>query len=160
MKIKSLRWGYDGGGFACGPVEGNSIVELTAIDDAGNLVFTLGSSNGEGIDFKVSDMPLYDLMINLTDDDVDFEEVLGKAESHAISSFGAIWGDEVPEEMLESKYKPLLSVAFAALYHYMNTSTEDEVLPEEFLKEFVDEDGVITNIPEISFDDDDEDYED
>lgn len=159
MKIKSLRWGYDGGGFACGPVEGNSIVELTAIDEEGKLLFASACSNGEGIDFKVCDMPVFDLLMNLADEDIDFDAMLEKVESHEVENFGALWGDDIPEDMLESQNKDLIAISFAALQHYMNTTEDEEILPEDFIKEFIDEDGMITNVPEISFDDE-EDYED
>jgi len=162
MKIKTLKWGYDGGGMGCcGPVEGSSLVEITFIDDSGKVLFAYESTNGEGTDMRISDMPLYDLMIQLSDDDIDFENMLEKRNAHTVAEFGMIWGDEIPEEMYESDFSDVLMIALAALNHYFNTPIDEEVEPEEYLGEFVDDDGKIINVPEIVFDDDeyDEDEE-
>ena len=37
MKILNMRWGYDGGGMACGPVEGSAIVEIMVREDNDRL---------------------------------------------------------------------------------------------------------------------------
>lgn len=41
MKIRDMRWGYDGGGVACGPVEGNTIVEICVTEDDKHNYFVL-----------------------------------------------------------------------------------------------------------------------
>ena len=48
VKMINLRWGYDGGGMACGPVEGNTLVELCVTAEDHRNYFILFSRMGEG----------------------------------------------------------------------------------------------------------------
>ena len=43
MKIRNLRWGYDGGGVACGPVSGNSLVEVCITGNDKHTYFVIVS---------------------------------------------------------------------------------------------------------------------
>ena len=43
MKILNMRWGYDGGCMACGPVEGSAIVEIMVREDNGTTAFVTAS---------------------------------------------------------------------------------------------------------------------
>ena len=39
MKLINLKWGYDGGGMACGPVAGSTIAEIECQDENGDTYF-------------------------------------------------------------------------------------------------------------------------
>lgn len=39
MKLINLKWGYDGGGMACGPVAGSTIAEIECQDEDGDTYF-------------------------------------------------------------------------------------------------------------------------
>lgn len=39
MKLINLKWGYDGGGMACGPVPGSTIAEIECEDENGDTYF-------------------------------------------------------------------------------------------------------------------------
>ena len=58
MKIRNMRWGYDGGGVACGPVSGSSVVEVCVTDERHNYFVIVSEMDG----FQrvgVSPMPLF-----------------------------------------------------------------------------------------------------
>ena len=56
MIIKNMRWGYDGGGIACRPVEGNTLVELKVVDPATKRVyFVLNSRMAEFNQIMISE---------------------------------------------------------------------------------------------------------
>ena len=47
MVVRNMRWGYDGGGIACGPVEGNTIVEICVTANDHHNYFVVASRTGE-----------------------------------------------------------------------------------------------------------------
>lgn len=77
MRPISMRWGYDGGGMACGPVEGSTVTEITFLDEDGRLVFVSATRLMEFVNMYVSNVPLYDLLIQLAVcEDADYEIAL------------------------------------------------------------------------------------
>ena len=46
MKLINLKWGYDGGGMACGPVPGCTIAEIECEDENGDTYFVHISRSG------------------------------------------------------------------------------------------------------------------
>ena len=46
MKLINLKWGYDGGGIACGPVPGSTIAEIECEDENGDTYFVHISRSG------------------------------------------------------------------------------------------------------------------
>lgn len=63
--LVNLRWGYDGGGMACGPVEGSRITEATFIDEKGDIFFVSMSRMGQYASVHVSEVSLFDLHMYL-----------------------------------------------------------------------------------------------
>ena len=61
MKLNNMRWGYDGGGFACGPVEGSTFVEAEVTDKDGQKYFVLMSRMAEFCKIEIARSPLFDL---------------------------------------------------------------------------------------------------
>ena len=72
MKILGMRWGYDGGGFACGPVEGSTVVELIVADSDRHMHFVVASRMGQYEHIYISPVSIYDLFISGNCFEVDF----------------------------------------------------------------------------------------
>ena len=100
MKLINLKWGYDGGGMACGPVAGSTIAEIECEDENGDTYFVHISrcgtypteyvviSKDSGIDDAVNQ---------------DYDNVLAYKESPNNTVFEYDIG-EYPEDIFESKF--------------------------------------------------------
>ena len=75
LTIKGLKWGYTGGGFACGPVEGAYVVEVEFLDETGCPVY-IGMSELMGFqELGISKETLFQYMMDVESYDPDvFEE--------------------------------------------------------------------------------------
>lgn len=78
-----MRWGYDGGGMACGPVEGSYITEIMFKDDKGRLLFASVSRLMEFVNVYVSEVPLFDLLMHIADSEVDIEYEMKRLEKNS-----------------------------------------------------------------------------
>jgi len=152
MIAKALRWGMGGGGFACGPIPGDILVELMVADE-GESKFIFMANCGEGIELKVGTVPFFDIFRFASDNDFDVEEAIGKIDSFTEEQYGAVWGDEFPEEADASKYSGAFRLAFAALEEFSNNEDADL---EDFFANYEDVEIESLDLPEISLDDEDE----
>lgn len=131
MKAISMRWGYDGGGIACGPVEGSTVAEITFLDEDGRFVFVSASRLMEFVNLFVSPVPLYDLLIQLAiSEDIEYErKILTKTAKEKYSI-------ELPytEDINESKYCGELYLTLIANDHYELGDGEKEA--EDWIYEY------------------------
>ena len=154
MKIRNIRWGYDGGGMACGPVSGNMLVEVCVTDKEGHIYFVIVSQMDCFQRIGVSPMPLFDILIHMMHYDVKFNEEFPKYESNVIEDYEFEIGDE-PEEMLESRFAKAIHLARVAMQAYMSLdgSVPEALAAEEFIKPYIDEDIDDMGLPEIEEED-------
>ena len=158
MKVRSLRWGYDGGGMACGPVSGSMIVEVCATDKEGHNFFVIVSQMDDFQRIGVSPMPLFDVLMHMMHYDVKFDEEFAKYESSVIEDYDLEIGDE-PEEMSGSRFAKVIHLARLAMQAYIGLDDDagsEAEAAEEFIAPYVDEDVDEMDLPELK-DDVDED---
>lgn len=149
MKIRGMRWGYDGGGVACGPVEGSTIVEICVTNNEKNY-FVVDSRMSEFERVWVSPVPLFDLLIESNHYDVNFEYEFEKVLKSAVEDYDYEIGNE-PEEMKASDFAKVIRLARTAMEQndcYGNDNLTNFKLAEEFIKEYVDGNFDETDIPE------------
>ena len=157
MIAKNLRWGMGEGGFACGPVGGDILVELMVADD-GKSRFILLANPGEGVEIRVGSMPLLDIFSYAADDDFDMESEMEKLESVTLEQHDLLWEEDVPEEVTASRFSDAFKLAFMAMNTYMNS--EEELDAEAFLEEYRDEELSEPHLESINmYDEDDWDEE-
>ena len=147
MIIKNMRWGYDGGGFACGPMEGSTYVETQVADENGKDMYILMSRMDEFCKVEVSEQPLFDMMMEAADLDNDiFDQVLAKVEKLRIENYDFEREsddpddydeeDEVPQgeelydcpEMFEYRFAPAICLTLKAMdscYELQEPTDED-----------------------------------
>ena len=159
MKIRKMNWGYDGGGVACGPVEGSTIVEICVTKDEKNY-FVVVSRMSEFERVWVSPVPLYDLLIEANHYDVDFDNEFDKVEKTALEDYDYEIGYE-PEEMYKSEFAKVIRLARTAMEQndcFSNDNLTNVKAAEEFIKEYVDGNFDEMDIPEpyVDFRDEDE----
>ena len=63
--IKSMNWGYDGGGMACGPMAGSSIVELAILNPDNSVMYASYSLLGRYGQIRFARRPLFAGLMNL-----------------------------------------------------------------------------------------------
>ena len=118
MKIQGMRWGYDGGGIACGPVSGSSIVEVEFSDAQGHTLYGLSSVMDNFELITISEKSLFDLMMS-----ADFDEETVRAASLELLEA------EIDEEFdgsqfRKSVYWPEISFVRHAMQAYMDMGGE------------------------------------
>ncbi len=126
MIIKGMRWGYDGGDMACGPIDGSCLVEVTFLDGNKKLYVTEGLYDmSETI--WVTRKPIYNKMMD-GEFDPDEEEYLDMVE---VSSEDPEIEEEGIEMIQESEYEAEINFVRYAMQAF---STEDD---EESAREFI-----------------------
>ena len=158
MKVRSLRWGYDGGGMACGPVSGSMVVEVCVTDKEGHNFFVVVSQMDNFQRIGVSPIPLYDILIHMMHYDVKFDEEFAKYESNVVEDYDFEIGEE-PEEMSESRFAKVIHLARLAMQAYINLDDDavsETDAAEGFIEPYADRDVDEMDLPELE-DDVDED---
>lgn len=160
MKIRNMRWGYDGGGMACGPVSGSTIVEICVTDNDGHNYFVVVSEMDGFQRTGISPMPLFDILMHMMRYDVQFEDEFAKYGANVIEDYDYENGDE-PEEMLKSKFAKVIHLARLAMQEYMilDDSASEAVAAEKFIKPYVDENIDGMDLPELEDEIDEDDWE-
>lgn len=161
MKIRGMHWGYDGGGMACGPVEGNTIVEISVTTSDKKNVFVTVSRMSEFEHVYISPLPAFDLLIHSNHYDVDFDSEYEKVTKHAVEEYDYEIGDE-PAEMLESAYSKVIHLARLAMQEYYFTETvgHDQERADNFIESYVGSDFEQMELPELKIEDEDDEYAD
>ena len=82
LKLKpiAIRWGYTGMQFACGPVEGDTVTEVTFLDCGGKPKFVSVTRMENFANAYVSNVPLYELLYYMADSAVDTQYVMDLVE--------------------------------------------------------------------------------
>ena len=83
MVLRNVRYGYEDVGMACGPVPGTSNVELMVTNDEGKSSFILLSKYCMYETVFISDLSLFDIVMNMKHYDIDFDNELEKVESNS-----------------------------------------------------------------------------
>lgn len=123
MELKSARWGYDGGGIACGPVEGSIMTELMILDDDGHTHFVTASQFNEFGKIMITDFPILDVLVHLTDHDVDFDYEWGKVQDIINDSYDYELNSYDSEgfpfrDIYTSKYSKAIYLAIDGCFKY------------------------------------------
>lgn len=158
MIVRNMRWGYDGGGMACGPVEGSSIVELIVThNDAVQFIVVSRMSEFENV--YVSPFSLFDSLIYSNNDDVDFGMEVEKVEKICTE----FYSHEIYEphaSMKKSKLYKAINLARLAMkkYYEMGLQSEEDELAKckEFIEDYLDEDISKMKIPTVKYDEDED----
>ena len=165
MIIRNMRWGYDGGGVACGPVEGNTLVEVAAMDKEGHTIFVVDSKFQEFEHVYVSEMPMFDLFMYMNRYKADWDYEYSKIQESTIYDCEFTIGEESDEENEQNEFSKLIQLARLAMREYWTSynpieATEDSTT--DFAKDYIDEDIDAMELPEVKYEDDDfwEDEED
>lgn len=165
MKIRNLRWGYEGSGVACGPASGACLAEISFTADDERNYFVLIARVEDGDNIQISNVPLFDLQKYIACFDVDFESELEKLESLILEEYGYeiryIENEEIAR-MEASPYYKAIHLARLAIEEYCSfpllSPVEEFAAAEKFIKPYLDKDLNDIELPEVVYkDEDDED---
>lgn len=162
MIIRNMRWGYDGGGVACGPVEGNTLVEVAAMDKEGHMIFVLDSKFQEFEHVYVSETPLFDLFMYMNRYKADWEYEYSKVQEATVYDCEFTIGED-DDNNIPNEYSKLIQLARLGMKEYYENynsveATEDSAM--DFAKDYIDEDIDTIELPEVKYENDDDFWED
>lgn len=149
--VKTLRYGYDGGGFGCGPIEVQYVTEAMFQKENGTTYFVSVTRLMEFVKVYVSEVSLYDIEMNIMNMDVDMDTEDEKLNKYSSEMYDcSIYElDDVNES---ANLKEIMFVLKAN--DYACSTDEDELMSaEDYIAEF--EDVNIDEL-EIEFPEDDE----
>ena len=150
LTARGMRWGYDGGGMACGPVEGNTLVELCVTAEDHRNYFILFSRMGEYARITVSGVPLFDVWMYSNCDGVDVAAEAEKCSAGSLEDYEYEMGGTPGEEMGRSRFAKgihLVRLAMEEAY-----GCDDEMIPAkaaEFMEAYAGEDLDEMELPEL-----------
>lgn len=156
--IVSMRWGYDGGGMACGPVEGSTITEIMFRDQEGKSYFVSATRMSEFVNLYVSEVSLYDIHFHFADRNANMDTEMQKVDKYSL------WKAETElggyEYIEESPYPTELKMVLSANDYYYNQNDDPD--PKEWL-DGVRNGDIAIEYPKVGWDgeedDEDEDEE-
>ena len=157
MKILGMRWGYDGGGFACGPVEGCTVVELIVADPDGHMQFVVASRMDQYEHIYVSPVSLYDLMICSNCDAVDFDATCEIIEKLATEDYdhNACEDFEPAEAFQKSKFQAAINFARFAMKACYGPDDPTYEGAQKFIADYLDQEVEDLPIPPVVYDEED-----
>lgn len=140
MIVRNMRWGYDGGGMACCPMEGNTIVEICVTLDRKNY-FVCATKMEEYMKITVDDFPSFDILMESNHKDVDWEYEYNKLK-HPLEEYDFEIGidGELPNEIYSSKFYnafKLVCMAMKEAYEMYSYNQDDA---DEWIGEYVGDD--------------------
>ena len=149
MKIRGLHWGYDGGGMACGPVSGSTIVEI-CVTDEGHNYFVSVSEMDNFQHTGVSPVPMFDILMHMMHYDVQFDSEHEKYTANVIEDYDYENGDE-PDEMYGSRFAKVIHLARLAMQAYTESEDgrPDMQAAMEFIEPYVNRDISEMDLPEL-----------
>ena len=157
MKIKKMRWGYDGGGIACGPVDGSVYYELTVEDENMKTVYICASTMDCYARLNVTEESYYDAGLRK-----DFDTVLRIMEN-SIEDYDYDETDIEENAFADSRYFKAIQILRSAMYdqEYMVEDMNDDTA-EKFIKPYLDKDLNSVKAPVLNspYKEDEDDGED
>ena len=148
MEIRGIRYGYSGDGLACGPVEGDTIVELKVLDD-GALYFITDSRMSEFESVYVSPLSIFDILIDVTSAYVDFEKEYQKVKSVSTERYSYEYGKS-EDDPKSSRFAKAIHLARLAMQtYYLQTDQDDDSAIKEFMEAYLDQDVDDIDLPEL-----------
>ena len=136
MIIRGMRWGYDGGGIACGPVEGASNIELLVQDKKGRLCYVLNNRFMEFTSIYISPFSLFDHFMLLSCKGLDYDAEYQDARSicREIYDFEDC---DYPEAMLNSDFLDAIKFTYTALDAFDPDNTAPEASARSFILKYL-----------------------
>lgn len=160
MIVRNMRWGYDGGGLACSPVEGSTIVEICVTLNRHNY-FVCASRMSDYVKITVDDYPSFDILIESNHKDVDWESEYDKLK-HPIEEYDFEIGicGKLPDKIYDSKFYNAFKLVCMAMREAYEMYTFKQSDADEWIKEYVGDDLELFDlcpIEDLFCSDDDED---
>ena len=113
MKIKGARWGHTPGGFACGPVPGDTMVEIAVGDENEKKYFVTEVRWMSYVNLYVSTFPMLEKQSHLHDEGVDVAYESDKLAEESEEFYNFEEGDTTCEalaEMEKSEFYPVIQL--------------------------------------------------
>ena len=153
MMIRSMRWGYDDRGPGHGPVERDTVVEICVTGDDGcNYFVTLSRVTVEE-HVRISEMPLFDILIQMKHRHVNADHEMEKIQNQTIEEYEFHVMDP-PGEMAASAFAKVIHLARLAMrsYYFKGPDENDAASAMRFIRSYV---GVNLNrlvLPDLELD--------
>ena len=137
--LKKMRWGYDGGGIACGPVEGNTLVEAAVVTD-GEIWFVLDSRMSEFEHIYISRVPLFDRLMIRPSGLTSAEEDRLIEEATLEEYDYEIYDIKEDSPMYKSRFGSVINLCRLAMEECYGYGIPNDLEADEWSKDYLDED--------------------
>lgn len=148
MIIESLQWGYDGGGFCGGPVEGAYIAELKFRDAEGVERYACLSVYQDSRQLRFARQSLFDFQVDDLPAAENFDAALDKLDSMTDDMMDYLDGDDVDGALKDSPYRNVVRLLRLAMHVYFDD--DDHRTAEEFLAPYSGVDVDTLDIPVVT----------
>ncbi len=158
MKVRNMRWGFDGGGVACGPIEGSRYVEICVTGNDQHNYFVVVSRMMEYERIFVSTMPLFDILIHMNHADVDYSAELAKCTANCVEEYDCVVSDTLQEELDGTDFAKVILLARVAMQDYYEYEDEesDSDTARDYIEPYVGKTLEDMVIPEYAMDDEED----
>ncbi|MCR5256824.1 MAG: hypothetical protein K6E40_01530 [Desulfovibrio sp.] len=147
MIIESLQWGYDGGGFCGGPVEGSYFAELKFRDAEGAERYACLSVYQESRQIRFARQSLFDFQLDMPGGDA-FEAALQELDSKTDEMLEYEDGEDIDGSLKDSPYRHVVRLLRLAVHVYFDD--DDPRTAEEFLAPYAGVDVDALDIPVVT----------
>ncbi len=133
LRPLTMRWAYDGGGIACGPVEGSTITEIMFHDDDNCPYFVSATRMSEFVNVYVSEVSLFALLLWLGIGNSNVNDYMQKIAKYSVEEYETELGGY--DQILDSKYRDEMILVLTMNNYYIHHDYENPS-PEEMLDVF------------------------
>ena len=156
LTLLNMRWRCEDTA-AFGPIEGDTFAELMVMDENGRLFFILIYHITSAEKILISEYAMFDIFKHCFNLCSDMEYELGKIMNNAFEEYEYDIREIPAESMEKSKFCKALMLARYAMHNACAMGYLAEEKANDFVREFLGEDLLKMDIPEVTWQDSEDD---
>ena len=156
LTLLNMRWRNEDAA-AFGPIEGDTFAELMVMDENGRLFFILIYHITSAEKILISEYAMFDIFKHCFNPCTDLEYELNKIMNNAFEEYEYDIQEIPTEDMEKSKFCKALMLARYVMHHACAMGYLAEEKANDFVREFLGEDLLKMDIPEVTWQDSEDD---
>ena len=156
LTLLNMRWRNEDAA-AFGPIEGDTFAELMVMDENGRLFFILIYHITSAEKILISEYAMFDIFKHCFNLCSDMEYELNKIMNNAFEEYEYDIQEIPTEDMEKSKFCKALMLARYVMHHACAMGYLAEEKANDFVREFLGEDLLKMDIPEVTWQDSEDD---
>ena len=156
LTLLNMRWRNEDAA-AFGPIEGDTFAELMVMDENGRFFFILIYHITSAEKILISEYAMFDIFKHCFNPCTDLEYELNKIMNNAFEEYEYDIQEIPTEDMEKSKFCKALMLARYVMHHACAMGYLAEEKANDFVREFLGEDLLKMDIPEVTWQDSEDD---